>query len=73
MCSFSASPVPTPSQNRPGSMAAVVAAAWPTIAGWMRVVGHVTPVPIDIRSVVCAMAPRTDQAKAEFPCRSVQG
>jgi hypothetical protein len=54
-------------------MAAVVAAAWATIAGWMRIVGHVTPVPTDIRPVVCAIAPRTDHAKAESPCRSVQG
>jgi hypothetical protein len=32
-CSFNASPVPTPSQKRPGVMAPWVAAAWATTAG----------------------------------------
>ena len=34
MCSLSASPLPTPSQCRPGYIAASVAEAWATIAGW---------------------------------------
>ena len=42
MCSLSASPVPTPSSKRPSSSTAAVAAAWATIAGWMRTVGQVT-------------------------------
>ena len=45
MCSFRRSPVPTPRKNRPGIKAAAVAAAWAMIAGWIRIVGHVTPVP----------------------------
>ena len=45
MCSLSASPLPTPRKKRPGIMAAEVAAAWAMIAGWMRTVGQVTPVP----------------------------
>ena len=44
-CSFRFSPVPTPRKKRPGIMAATVAAACATIAGWVRMIGHVTPVP----------------------------
>ena len=44
MCSLSASPLPTPRVKRPSSRRALVAAAWATIAGWMRTVGQVTPV-----------------------------
>ena len=33
-CSLSASPAPSPSQNRPGYIAPRVAAAWATTAGW---------------------------------------
>ncbi len=44
MCSLRFSPLPTPSEKRPGRSAAAVAAAWAMIAGWMRVVGQVTPV-----------------------------
>ena len=51
-CSFRFSPVPTPSVNRSGSRDAVVAAACATIAGWMRIVGHVTAVMTGICSVV---------------------
>ena len=43
MCSFSASPLPTPSTNRPSSSTAAVAAAWATIAGWMRTSGRSPP------------------------------
>ena len=53
--------------------AAVVAAAWAMIAGWMRVVGQVTPVMTGIDSVTCDTAPRVAQTKGEFPCRSTQG
>ena len=73
MCSFSASPVPTPRKNRPGIITAAVAAAWATIAGWMRVVGHVTAVPTSIRSVIAAIPPRTLQTNGLWPCRCVHG
>ena len=33
-CSLSASPAPSPSQNRFGNMAPSVAAAWAMTAGW---------------------------------------
>jgi len=36
-----------------GIIAATVAAAGATIAGWMRIVGQVTPVPKRILSVAC--------------------
>ena len=39
--------MPTPRKKRPGISAAAVAAAWAMIAGWMRIVGQVTPVPTD--------------------------
>jgi hypothetical protein len=73
MCSFRFSPVPTPSRKRPGISAALVAAACAMIAGWMRIVGHVTPVPSHARSVTCAIPPITLHTKGEFPCRSVHG
>ena len=38
-------------KKRPGIIAAEVAAAWAIIAGWMRIVGQVTPVPKTIRCV----------------------
>jgi hypothetical protein len=41
-------------------MSAAVAAAWATITGWMRTVGHVTVVPTFTRSVTDAMPPITD-------------
>ena len=47
--------MPTPRKKRPGIIAAAVAAAWAMIAGWMRIVGHVTPVPSASRSVAAAM------------------
>jgi len=73
MCSFSASPVPTPKKNRPGSIVADVAAACAITAGWMRTVGQVTAVPTGTRSVTCAIAPMTDQTNALCPCASVHG
>jgi hypothetical protein len=42
-CSFNASPVPTPSTNRPPVISADVAAACATTAGWMRTVGRSRP------------------------------
>src|SRR5918994_1579126 len=73
MCSFRFSPEPTPRKNRPSINTALVAAACATIAGWMRIVGHVTPVPRRIRSVACAIAPITPQTNGEFPWLSVHG
>ncbi len=72
-CSFRFSPVPTPRKKRPGIIAAAVAAAWATIAGWMPIVGHVTPVPSRSRSVACAIAPITLQTNGELACASVHG
>ena len=59
-CSFSASPVPTPSVNRPSSRTALVAAAWAMITGWIRMVGQVTAVVIGSRQT-CEIAPIIDQ------------
>ena len=72
MCSLSASPLPRPRANRPSSRTALVAAAWATIAGWMRTVGHVTAV-VTCISVACAMAPIVDHTKLLWPCSSFQG
>ena len=72
-CSFRFSPVPTPRKNRPGIRLAAVAAAWAMMAGWIRIVGQVTPVPMVIRSVASAIAPRTPQTNGLWPCRSIQG
>jgi hypothetical protein len=73
MCSLRFSPVPTPNEKRPGSWLAAVAAAWAMIAGWMRVVGQVTPVISRSRSVAWETAPRTPQTKGLLPCWSTQG
>jgi hypothetical protein len=72
MCSFSASPVPTPKRKRPGSRLLDVAVAWARIAGWMRISGQVTAV-VTARSVVAAMAPMTDHTNGDWPWRSIQG
>ena len=72
-CSFRFSPVPTPRKKRPGIMAATEAAAWATIAGCVRIVGHVTPVPTRSRSVAPAMAPSTAHTNGLCPWRSVHG
>ena len=66
MCSLRASPLPTPSLNRPGASSATVAAAWAMMAGWILTVGQVTPV-VMVRSVTVAMAPSTDQTKGLWP------
>jgi hypothetical protein len=67
------SPVPTPRKKRPGIIAATVAAAWATIAGWMRIIGHVTPVPTRIFSVAFAMPPSVAQTNGLCPWASTQG
>ena len=72
-CSFRASPVPTPRKKRPSKSRAVVAAAWATIAGWVRRIGQVTPVPTRTVDVVWATPPRTDQTNGLWPCSSIQG
>jgi hypothetical protein len=72
-CSFRFSPVPTPRKKRPSSIAADVAAAWATMAGCVRIVGQVTPVPITRRVVTPARPPITDQTKGLWPCASVHG
>ncbi|MFN8516419.1 MAG: hypothetical protein U0841_28330 [Chloroflexia bacterium] len=50
-----------------------VAAAWAMIAGWMRVVGQVTPVPTRSCRVAWAMPPRTPQTNGACPCLSTRG
>src|SRR5215218_647902 len=72
MCSFSASPAPSPSQKRPGYIASSVAAPWAIMAGWYRKPGGVTPVP-KRRLVVAPRAPSQDHTKALWPCSGVQG
>ena len=72
MCSFRASPLPTPSVNRPLASNEEVAAAWATIAGWVRSSGQVTAVVIG-SDVACEMAPITDQTKLLSPCSSSHG
>ena len=72
-CSFRFSPVPTPRKKRPGASVAQVAAAWATIAGWTRIVGQVTPVPIRNRSVACRIAPTVVQTNGLWPCASTHG
>ena len=73
MCSFRFSPVPTPSMNRPGSSAALVAAACAMMAGWIRTVGQVTPVTMESRWVTWEMPPMTLQTNGDWPCVSTQG
>ena len=64
--------MPTPSEKRPWCMTPLVAAAWATIAGWMRTVGQVTPV-VTGRLVASASAPITDHTNALWPCSSFHG
>ena len=58
--------------NRPSSSTAAVAVAWAMIAGWIRMVGHVTAVVIGSR-VTCERAPITDQTNGLWPCSSFHG
>jgi len=55
------------------ALAAEVAAAWATIAGWIRIVGQVTPVPSRSRCVACAIPPITLQTNGLWPCLSIHG
>src|SRR3954463_11021666 len=72
MCSLSASPEPSPSQCRPGYIAASVAEACATIAGCQRKVGAVTPGPMSpvVRS---PRAVSTFQTNAACPCAGTHG
>lgn len=72
MCSFSRSPLPTPSRKRPGIIAAAVAAAWATIAGWVRMVGQVTAV-VRRSRVVAAIPPITVQHEGAIALRTGPG
>ena len=65
--------MPRPRKKRPGIMAALVAAAWATMAGCRRRMGQVTPVPRRRRSVAVAMAPITLHTKGACPWASTQG
>jgi hypothetical protein len=51
----------------------VVAAAWAMIAGWIRIIGQVTPVPTSSFSVAPAMPPSTLQTNGLWPWRSIHG
>ena len=42
------------------------------IAGWIRIVGQVTPV-VTGSDVACASAPIVDHTNALWPCSSFQG
>jgi hypothetical protein len=72
MCSFRFSPVPTPREKRPSSITFEVAAAWAMIAGWMRIVGQVTPV-VTGSEVACDKPPITLHTNGLLPCSSFQG
>jgi hypothetical protein len=72
MCSFSASPVPTPSRKRPSVITALVAAACATTAGWIRTVGQVTAVSTG-RDTASDSAPITDHTNGLWPCSPFQG
>jgi hypothetical protein len=73
MCSLSASPLPTPRAKRPSNIAAVVAAACASTAGWMRTIGAVTAVVQRTVEVRAAMPPSTLQTNGDCPCASFQG
>jgi hypothetical protein len=53
--------------------AVAVADACAITAGWVLIVGQVTPVPSRSPSVASAIAPITAQTKGLSPCRSVHG
>jgi hypothetical protein len=65
-------PLPTPRRNRPWSSTEQVAAAWATIAGWMRTVGQVTAV-VTSRLVVAPMPPMVVHTKGDCPWLSSHG
>ena len=64
--------MPTPRTNRPPVITAAVAAAWATIAGWMRTVGQVTAVVMGSEHA-SESAPITDQTNGLWPCSSFHG
>ena len=64
--------MPTPRLKRPSSSTELVAAAWAMIAGWMRIVGHVTPV-VTRQVDASESAPITDHTNALWPCASFHG
>lgn len=73
MCSFSASPLPTPSRKRSSpSSTAEVATAWAATAGWVRTVGQVTAVCTG-SDVASASAPITDQTNGACPWTVLHG
>jgi hypothetical protein len=72
MCSLRASPVPTPSRNRPSSSTALVAAAWAMTAGWIRTVGQVTAV-VTGSPHAWLSAPMADHTNGLCPCASTHG
>ena len=49
-----------------------MAAAWATIAGWIRIVGQVTAV-VTGRSVTWPRAPITDHTNGLWPCSRFHG
>ena len=51
----------------------VVAAAWATTAGCIRMIGHDTPTPTAIGSVDAAMAPSTLHTNGLWPCALTHG
>lgn len=71
MCSLTAWPLPSASQNRPGNISASVAAACATIAGWYRCPGALTTP--NGRLVRASAAPSQDQAKPDCPCSEPKG
>ena len=72
MCSFSASPEPSPSQCRPGYIASSVAEACAITAGCCRNDGQVTPGPRSpcVRSPTAVSRFQTNGA---WPCRGTHG
>ena len=73
MCSFNASPEPTPRRKRPSKSTAAVAAAWATTAGWIRTIGAVTAVVQRTLRVRAAIAPSSPHTNGDEPCASCQG
>jgi hypothetical protein len=43
------------------------------MAGWIRMVGQVTPVTTESRRVACEIPPMTLQTNGDCPCLSIQG
>ena len=58
---------PDPEPEAAGQHVGAVAAAWARIAGWIRRLSAVTPVPIGMRSVTAAIPPMTDHTNGLWP------